>query len=144
LKGRPPQFAAGALVPLSTDPLGPQILKFRKKIAAGADFFISHPLFDLEGLDKFLSVILETGKPLLATIRLFKPKDFTGPFKGRLPGLVISPATLEGFRDFDEAELVSRSLEMAARVLQAVKQDGRFRGAHLLLRGAEERIGELL
>ena len=144
LEGRLPQFTAGALVPLKTDPLGPQILKFRKKMAAGADFFMSHPLFDLEGIGEFLSVVSETGKPLLATIRLFKPKDFTGPLKGRLPGLVIPPAVLEQFGALQEEEMLSRSLEMAAGVIQAVKKDGRFRGIHLLMRGAEERIGELL
>ena len=144
LEGRPPQFTAGALVPLKTDPLGPQILKFRKKMAAGVDFFMSHPLFDLEGIGEFLSVISETGIPLLATIRLFKPKDFTGPRKGRLPGLVIPPPVLEQFSALQEEEMLSRSLEMAAGVIQAVKTDGRFQGIHLLLRGAEDRIEELL
>jgi methylenetetrahydrofolate reductase (NADH) len=144
LKGRLPPFTTGALVPLKTNPLGPQILKFRKKIAAGADFFLSHPLFDLDGIGEFLSIISETGKPLLATIRLFKPKDFTGPQKGRLPGLVIPPPFLERFSTLPEEELLSRSLEMAAGIIQAVKKDGRFRGIHLLLRGAEERLGELL
>jgi 5,10-methylenetetrahydrofolate reductase len=144
LEGRLPQFTVGALVPLKTDPLGPQILKFRKKMAVGVDFFMSHPLFDLEGIGEFLSVVSETGKPLLATIRLFKPRDFTGPLKGRLPGLVIPPPVLEQFGALQEEEMLSRSLEMAAGVIQAVKKDGRFRGIHLLLRGAEERIGELL
>ena len=144
LKGRLPQFTAGALVSLKTDPLGPQVLKFHKKIAAGADFFITHPLFDLEGIEEFLSIIAETGKPLLATIRIFKPKDFAGPHKGRLPGLVVPPAVLDEFRTLEEEKMLSRSLEMAAGVIRAVREDGRFRGIHLLLRGAEERIGELV
>ena len=144
LKGEPPRFTTGALVPLKTDPLGPQVLKFHKKIAAGADFFITHPLFDLEGIEEFLSIIAETGKPLLATVRLFKPKDFAGPHKGRLPGLVVPPAVLDAFRTLEEEKMLSRSLEMAAGVIRAVREDGRFRGIHLLLRGAEERIGELL
>ena len=105
---------------------------------------MSHPLFDLEGIGEFLSVISETGIPLLATIRLFKPKDFIGPRKGRLPGLVIPPPVLEQFSALQEEEMLSRSLEMAAGVIQAVKTDGRFQGIHLLLRGAEDRIEELL
>jgi 5,10-methylenetetrahydrofolate reductase len=67
LEGTPSLFlGAGAAVGAS--PLGPQVLKFRKKLQAGADFIITTPLKSVAELRAFLERAGAPGVPLLAGI----------------------------------------------------------------------------
>ena len=72
LNGRPlaeaPDLFLGAVLAPQARPLAPQALKMRKKLAAGAGFFITRPLSGLEALQAFLQEAGPPGAPLIAGV----------------------------------------------------------------------------
>ncbi|GAH81843.1 unnamed protein product, partial [marine sediment metagenome] len=53
LEGRPPHFALGATVNPGADPLEPQIIKMEKKIEAGAEFFQTQAVYEVDKFANF-------------------------------------------------------------------------------------------
>jgi len=65
-----PSFFLGSSLAAHANPLGPQIIKYRKKVQAGAGFFITQPLSSMETLRAFLAQAGEPGAPLLAGVEV--------------------------------------------------------------------------
>jgi methylenetetrahydrofolate reductase (NADPH) len=141
--GPAPEFTIGAAVTITGNPILPQVLKFKKKKEAGAHFFISHPIFDLAGVEEFFQKIPGSKVALLASVCLLKAEHIQSYKSGGNPGLVIPDPILEKYQALSAEEVHRRSLEDSAKLIENIKKDGRFRGVHLMLPGEEERIGEL-
>ena len=72
LKGAP-KFCMGAVVNPGADPLEPETIKMEKKIEAGAQFFQTQAVYDIELFKRFLDSIQGIKKvPILAGIVLLK------------------------------------------------------------------------
>ena len=144
LLGPSPSFVYGGAVTLSGSPLAPQVLKFKKKEQTGARFFMSHPIFDLAGVDEFFKLVPEIKTPLLATVCLVKEEQLKEETSGRFPGLQIPGSFKEKFKDVSPGEAETKIWDYSAKLIAEIRKDGRFRGVHLMLQGKEERIGDLL
>lgn len=144
LSGPSPSFIMGAAVNLTSNPVLPQILKFRKKEVAGAHFFISHPIFDLAGVDDFFYQVPDLKIPLLASVCLLKEEQVHEYLPGKYPGWSIPQKVVEAFQGLDPKEFNPRMVEYTAKRIEEIRKDGRFRGVHLMLQGEEDRIGELV
>lgn len=74
LEGAPELFL-GAVVAAAAKPLEPQLVKFRKKIQAGAGFFITRPLKSAEDLRSFLERNGPAGVPMIAGVEAKGAED---------------------------------------------------------------------
>lgn len=144
IEGPAPFFTIGAAVTLTASPVGPQVLKFRKKEKAGAHFYLSHPVVDLTDVEEFFKQVDGINTPLLASVCLLSEEQVRQYDLGKYPGLIIPISLLEKFKSLHSPEFQPRMIEYTAGLIEAIKKDGRFRGVHLMLQGAEERIGELI
>jgi methylenetetrahydrofolate reductase (NADPH) len=144
VEGPPPSFTIGSSVALTGHPVGPQVLKARKKEKAGVHFFMSHPLFDLAQVEDFFREIVEIKIPLSASVCLLTEEQVRDYAPGNYPGLLIPEPLLDRFKSFPATEFQARMIEFTAHLIETIKKDGRFRGVHLMLQGQEERIGELI
>jgi methylenetetrahydrofolate reductase (NADPH) len=144
IEGPLPDFNYGAAFTLTANPLLPQVLKFNKKVRCQPNFFMSHPLFDLAGVEDFFKEAGEVKTPLLASVCLLTEEQVREYGPGRYPGLIIPAPVLEKMRSWAVEEFPSRMVEFTAGLIAAIKKDKRFRGVHLMLQGREEKIGELV
>jgi methylenetetrahydrofolate reductase (NADPH) len=144
IEGPAPFFTIGSAVTLTGNPVGPQVLKFRKKEKAGAHFFMSHPVLDLTDVEEFFKQVDGMTPPLLASVCLLTEEQVRKFDLGKYPGLLIPESLLEKFKSLDSPEFLPKMIEHTANLIEAIKKDGRFRGVHLMLQGEEERIGELI
>lgn len=69
-----PEFCLGAVLAPEARPLAPQLVKLRKKRAAGAGFFITRPLSGPDALKTFLQEAGELGAPLIAGVQARSPE----------------------------------------------------------------------
>jgi 5,10-methylenetetrahydrofolate reductase len=74
LEGAPELFL-GAVAAPGARPLEPQLIKFRKKIQAGANFFVTKPLTSVGELREFLERNGPPGVPLIAGVEVGEPGD---------------------------------------------------------------------
>src|SRR5210317_1193068 len=61
-------FCAGAIVTPEADPLEPQLIKFEKKIDAGAEFIQTQAIFDLDKFKEFMDYARQFDVKILAGI----------------------------------------------------------------------------
>jgi methylenetetrahydrofolate reductase (NADPH) len=144
VEGPPPFFAIGSSVTLTGNPVGPLVLKFRKKEGVGIHFFMSHPVFDLTEVEEFFKQVSEIKTPLLASVCLLTEEQIRGYVLGNYPGLLIPESLSDKFKSVPSTEFQPRMMEYTAHLIEAIKKDGRFRGVHLMLQGEEEKIVELI
>ncbi len=71
LAGRP-EFFLGAVVNPGADPLDPQLYKMERKIEAGARFFQTQAVYDLDAFAAFMKQAERFGVPVLGGIVLLK------------------------------------------------------------------------
>ncbi|MHC4481793.1 MAG: methylenetetrahydrofolate reductase, partial [Planctomycetota bacterium] len=67
-----PEFFPGAVVAPASDPVEMQIMRMEKKIAAGARFFQTQAVYDVDQFAQFMAQIQGLGVPVLCGIVLLK------------------------------------------------------------------------
>ncbi|MCX5686407.1 MAG: methylenetetrahydrofolate reductase [Candidatus Omnitrophica bacterium] len=118
LKGAP-LFCMGAVVNPGADPLEPEIIKMEKKIAAGARFFQTQAVYDVELFKRFLDSAKHLKTTIMAGIVLLKSAGMAKYMNKNVAGVFV-PDNL--IREMEEAKDKSaKSIEIAARLIKELK-----------------------
>jgi methylenetetrahydrofolate reductase (NADPH) len=139
-----PTFFLGAVVIPEAEPWGPQRLKFEKKVAAGAQFFVTPPVFDLEKLRTFLAL---KGKPvkLLATVKVLEPEEVAQAGRGELRQVYSLPSPqLQELAGLEGEEFTSKAAEVAGRLLKEIRKENLAHGVYLKAQGRSDLISQVL
>ena len=144
MAGRPLQggarFFAGAAVTPEAEPFELMFQKFRKKLDAGARFFQTQAVFDLERLERFMAAAVPLGVPVLVGVLLLKSARMARFLNEHIPGVRVPQALIERLEaaadPLGEGVAIARELVGAARRL--------CQGVHLMTLGCEERIPDIL
>jgi len=129
-------FLLGAVVAPESDPWEPEEIKFEKKIAAGARFFQTQAIYDMERFKRFFDGAGNKGAKILGGILLLKSAKMARYLNDNVPGVTVPPALigeLEGARDQLEA-----GINIASRQLRELKTY--CHGAHIMAIGQEESV----
>ncbi len=117
LKGKTDFFIGAAVNPFST-PLEPELIKFEKKIKAGAQFFQTQIVFDTEKFKEFMKYVKKFNTKIIAGIAILTSYRFAEFMKNRLPGVYIPDEVikrLKSAKDVQE-EGFKISLEIAKEI----------------------------
>jgi len=118
LKGVP-KFCTGAVVNPGADPLEPEIIKMEKKIDAGALFFQTQAVYDIELFKRFLDAAKHLKTTILAGIVLLKSAGMAKYMNENIAGVFV-PDTL--IKEMDDAtDKSAKSIEIASRLIKELK-----------------------
>lgn len=138
-------FFSGAAVTPTWETLGPQILKMRKKIAAGAKFFQTQAVFDLKLLKDFRERTRDMGAKMLAGVVLLRSPSAIKYMNKNIPGISIPEEMESRLCSRPTPELrVLEGVKMAGEFIATVKENDLADGVHIMAIGAEERITQIL
>jgi 5,10-methylenetetrahydrofolate reductase len=135
LKGSP-SFCLGAAVNPSTDPLELQLVKMKKKVEAGADFFQTQPVFDVEAFAFFIEKTKHLRVPILAGVFLVKSAKMAHFMNGNIPGISIPEFILNEFEK--STNPVNTSIEIAARLIKDLQNLSQ--GVHIYTMHWEDKV----
>jgi len=135
LKGSP-SFCLGAAVNPSSTPLEPQLIKMEKKVAAGADFFQTQPVFDIEAFADFVEKTKHLTVPVLAGVFLLKSAKMAHFMNKNIPGITIPKFILDEFER--STDPVNTSIEIAARLIRDLQ--GLSQGVHIYTIHWEDKV----
>ena len=144
LDGSPALFLGAVVIP-EAEPSGPQLLKFAKKLAAGAQFFITPAVFDLEKLRAFRQEIAESAVKLLVTVKVLSPEEVAQAKSGEwrkvysVPPDVLSP--LEGKEGDD---FYQTGAALAGGLLKQIKDEKLADGIYLKAKGRADLLARVL
>jgi len=143
LKGAPHLFL-GATVNPAANNLAAEAVNTRRKIDAGAQFFQTQAVYDVESLLRFIDAAKPDGVALLVGVIPLKSFKMATWLNENVPGIVVPPSCLAEMAAVSgdaEAEL-RVSIEMAARIIREVKPY--CAGVHLMALGWERHIPAIL
>ncbi|MFA5145447.1 MAG: methylenetetrahydrofolate reductase [Candidatus Omnitrophota bacterium] len=140
LEGASPKFCMGAVINPGADPIEPQIIKMEKKIAAGAEFFQTQPVYDIKAFLGFLNKIKHLKTVILAGVVILKSADMARYMNKNIPGVFV-PDNL--IKEMEEAKnRTEKSIEIAARLIKELK--GACQGVHIMPIGQDKILPRLL
>jgi len=145
LEGQPPQFCLGAVVNPGADPLEPQIIKMAKKVAAGAEFFQTQAVYEVDKFARFMEKVKSAigGKvPVMAGIVFLKSPAMAKFMNENVAGIHVPDEIIDELAAVPKEKRVEKSLEISARLIKQLKD--LCQGIHIMSLGWERHIATVL
>lgn len=139
LKGSP-VFCLGAVVDPGAKSLEGQIEKMEQKVAAGAEFFQTQPVFDVGSFADFIGRVKHIDVPIIGGIFLLKSARMARFINKNVPGVDIPEGIITEMEA--AADPVEKSIEIAVRTIRALQSISK--GVHIMTIGWEDKIPPIL
>jgi methylenetetrahydrofolate reductase (NADPH) len=143
LKGTP-QFCAGAVVTPEADPIEPQLMKFEKKVRAGAEFFQTQAVFDLETFKRFMAYAGKFDVKILAGIVLLTSARMAAYMNQHVAGIYVPDHLVSEMAAAPKGGALQKGIEIAGRMIRAIKEEGIAHGVHVMAIGKETVVPDIL
>jgi 5,10-methylenetetrahydrofolate reductase len=138
------EFCAGAIVTPEADPIEPQLLKFEKKVEAGAEFFQTQAIYDLDNFAKFMKYARKFPVKILAGIVLLTSARMAKYMTENVPGIFVPQNLIDELAAAPKGEALNKGIEIAGRMVAALKLDSICDGVHVMAIGREELVPNIL
>ena len=138
------EFCAGAIVTPEANPLEPQLMKFEKKVQAGAVFFQIQAVYDLDNFIKFMEYARRFPVKILAGIVLLSSARMARYMTENVPGIFVPQNLIDELSSAPKGEALTKGIEIAGRMIPTLKNDSICDGVHIMAIGKEEVVPDIL
>jgi methylenetetrahydrofolate reductase (NADPH) len=141
---QPPKMLIGATASPFTKPMEADVTKTSEKIAAGAEFLQTQPVFDLATFSRWLVEVRRGGSrevPILAGVLVLRSPEQAERF-GKLAGLALGPEVHDRMKKASDAE--AEGVAIAVEMVKALKALPGIRGVHLYAIEWPEAVGRVI
>jgi methylenetetrahydrofolate reductase (NADPH) len=141
-------FYIGAVVTPESDPIEPQKLKYEKKIAAGAQFFQTQAVYDMDNFQRFAEysrgVTEGTDVKLMAGLVVLTSVGMAKYMNKFVPGVFVPDNLLEEMASVPKEEALHKGMEICARHIRFCMDNKVCDGVHVMAIGKEEIVPDIL
>jgi len=137
-------FCAGAIVTPEADPLEPQLIKFEKKIEAGAEFIQTQAVFDLDRFKKFMQYAAKFKTKILAGIILLTSAPMARFMNKNIAGVNVPQDLIEEMASAPKGEALSKGIQIAGRMIRRIKDEKMCHGVHIMAIGKEDTVPDIM
>ncbi len=138
------EFCAGAIVTPEANPIEPQLIKFEKKIEAGAEFFQTQAIYDLDKFAKFMEYARQFPVKILAGIILLVSARMAKYMTENVPGVFVPQNLIDELAAAPKGEALNKGIEIAGRMITTIKKESMCDGVHVMAIGREEVVPDIL
>ncbi len=138
------EFCAGAIVTPEARPLEPQLIKFEKKVEASAEFFQTQAIYDLDSFSKFMGYARQFPVKVLAGIVLLSSARMARFMTENVPGIFVPQNLIDELASAPKGEALAKGIEIAGRMIAALKKDSICDGVHIMAINREEVVPDIL
>jgi 5,10-methylenetetrahydrofolate reductase len=139
-----PKFCAGATVHPEADFIEPQLIKFDKKVAAGAQFFQTQGIYDINKLRRFMQYASQFNVHILAGIIVLTSARMARYMNDNVPGIIVPQAIIDEMSSAGKGKGRQKGIEIAARFVAAIREEKLCDGVHIMSVGNEGSVPEIL
>lgn len=133
-------FLVGAVVAPEANPWEPEEIKFEKKVAAGAKFFQTQAIYDMERFKRFFEGAGGAGVKVLGGILLLKSAKMAHYLNNNVPGVHVPQNLIDELEG--ASDQLEKGIEIAARQVRELKKF--CHGAHIMAIGQEESVVRII
>jgi 5,10-methylenetetrahydrofolate reductase len=135
-----PRFFLGASANSNAPSLEKEVEEMEAKAEAGAEFFQTQPIYDVEAFGNLMEDARHIQVPILAGILLLKSARMARYMNQHVPEVIVPQRVIQ---DLEQAgDPYSKSLEIAAHTVQALRH--LCAGVHIMTINWEEKVPVLL
>jgi len=143
--GTEPRLFIGAAVNPSAQPLESAVNRLKDKVAAGADFVQTQPIYNIEGFKKWMELVREKGLhkevKILAGITPVTSVAAARYMKTKVPNMDIPDRIIERLRKArNKEEAAEEGIKIAVETINQLKQIEGVAGVHIMTLQREEII----
>ncbi len=142
--GASPKFCIGATVHPEADFIEPQLIKFDKKVAAGAQFMQTQGIFDLASLRRFMQYASQFNIKILAGIIVLSSAGMARYMNNNVPGIIICQEIIDEMAAAEKGKGLRKGIEIAARFIKTIKEENLCHGVHIMAVGNEGIVPDIL
>jgi methylenetetrahydrofolate reductase (NADPH) len=142
----PPALFLGAIVHPHLAPMKLNLIQTEKKVAAGAQFLITQPLWDVASFEEWMGLVCKAGlhekASIVASVRPLSSVAQAEALSKKHAASPVPEALLARMRK--AADPAKEGLTICAELASKVKGIQGLRGIHILSGGREESLGTIL
>lgn len=132
----------GAIATPETDPLEPLLVKFEKKIVAGARYFQTQAVFSPERFERFMGFARRFDVKIIAGVLLLRSAKMAQYVNRNIPGIRVPDSFLRELEEAGKEKELEVGLRIAVRTIEGIQK--MCDGVHIMAIGAEEQIPVIL
>jgi methylenetetrahydrofolate reductase (NADPH) len=137
-------FCAGAIVTPEATPLEPQLIKFEKKIEAGAEFIQTQAVYDLDNFESFMDYAKQFPVKMLAGIILLTSAAMARFMNKNVAGVRVPQELIDEMASAAKGRAIEKGVEIAGRMIRRVREERMCDGVHIMAIGREELVPEIM
>lgn len=137
-------FCAGAIVTPEADPLEPQLIKFEKKIEAGAEFIQTQAVFDLDRFKKFMEYAGQFNVKILAGVILLTSAPMARFMNNNIAGVFVPQDLIDEMASAPKGQVLAKGIEIAGRMIKRIHEEKMCDGVHIMAINKEELVPDIM
>jgi 5,10-methylenetetrahydrofolate reductase len=137
-------FCAGAIVTPEADPLEPQLIKFEKKIDAGAEFIQTQAVYDLNKFKEFMAYARQFDVKILAGVILLTSAPMARFMNKNIAGVFVPQDLVDELAAAPKGQALAKGIEIAGRMIKQIHEEKMCDGVHIMAIGKEEKVPEIM
>jgi 5,10-methylenetetrahydrofolate reductase len=134
----------GAIVTPEANPLEPQLIKFEKKLEAGAEFIQTQAVYDMENFKKFMEYARQFPVKILAGIILLTSAPMARFMNKNVAGVRVPDALIDEMASAPKGGALNKGIEIAGRMIRQIKEEKICDGVHIMAIGKEEKVVDIM
>ena len=138
------RFCAGAIVTPEANPLEPQLIKFEKKIEAGAEFIQTQAVYDLDNFKEFMAYAGRFKVKILAGVILLTSAGMARFMNKNVPGVFVPQDLIDEMAASAKGQALETGIRIAARMIRRIRDEKMCHGVHVMAIGKEEVVPDIL
>ena len=140
------EFCVGAIVTPEANPIEPQLMKFEKKVEAGAEFFQTQAVYDLENFRKFMQYARQFDVKILAGLVLLVSARMAKYMNENVPGIFVPQDLMDEMASVPKGKgnALRKGVEITGRMIRELKEEAICDGVHIMAIGKEELVPDIL
>jgi 5,10-methylenetetrahydrofolate reductase len=137
-------FYQGAVVTPEANPIEPQLMKFEKKVAAGANFFQTQAVYDIEKFKGFMKHARQFPVKVLAGFVVLKSVGMAKFLNNFVPGIRVPDELIEELKAAGKEKALDTGMDICARHIKQLRDEGICDGVHIMAIGMEDKVPEIM
>lgn len=133
-------FFQGAVVTPEANPLEPQLMKFDKKVKAGANFFQTQAIYDIEKFKEFMNHARKFPVKILAGFVVLKSAGMANFLNNNVPGIRVPQALIDEIKAAGKEKALDTGMNITARHIKQLKDEKICDGVHIMAIGMEDKV----
>ncbi len=137
-------FCAGAIVTPEADPIEPQLIKFEKKIEAGAEFIQTQAVYDLDRFKQFMDYARQFKVKILAGIILLTSAPMARFMNKNIAGVFVPQDLIDEMASAPKGQVLAKGIEIAGRMIKRIHEENMCDGVHIMAIGKEDKVPDIM